>query len=75
MTNRRRIQRPRRAPISNECIWAFKEWRKLEDQCDCHEPDCNICKREQNCTTPSFANSRSNPGIMIGVTTNIIWAC
>jgi hypothetical protein len=45
MTNRRRIQRPRKAPISDAAIRAFNEWRKLENQCDCHDRDCSICTR------------------------------
>jgi hypothetical protein len=45
MTNRRRVQRARRTPISDACIEAFREWRKLNDACECHERDCNICAR------------------------------
>jgi hypothetical protein len=46
MTNRKRIQRSRKAPISDAAIKAFREWRKLEDQCQCDNGrDCAACKR------------------------------
>jgi hypothetical protein len=48
MTNRRRVQRARKLPVSDACIEAFREWRQLEDQCDCDDQGtCCACKRRR----------------------------
>jgi ubiquitin C-terminal hydrolase len=45
----RRIKRFRRQlPMSDACIEAFKEWKKLEAQCDCEDSwTCKACERRR----------------------------
>jgi hypothetical protein len=62
MTNRKRVQRARKRPVSDACIEAFREWRKLENECQCDdEGSCWACVRRRELNKIVFNELRLKP--------------